>query len=219
MGKLVLTYWPLRGLCQPIMWMLEYAGMDYELRLMTDYQEWLKEKASIPLDYPNLPHILDGDIRMSESAAISKYLAKKCNLMPETDEEIRNADMTEGALTDFKMLFFRLMFNENYDTEKEEFPAKFKAKLTFFEKILAKQPWLVGNKMTWLDFILYETLDVNSMFVPGLLDDFPKAQAFKSKIDSMDKIAAYRESGRFKAWPVTGGPARWGQKPGETIHN
>lgn len=219
MGKLVLTYWPLRGLCQPINWLMEYAGMDYEVRPMMEYQAWLKEKADLPLDYPNLPHIVDGDVRMSESMAICKYLARKCNLMPQTDEEIRNADMTEGALMDFKMLFFKLMFSENYNTEKEEYPAKMKAKLAVFEKIFTKNKWLIGNKMTWLDFVLYESLDVNCMFVPGLLDDFPKVQAYKKELDSLDNIAAYRKSERFHAWPVTGGSARWGQKPGETINS
>ena len=29
------------------------------------------------LDFPNLPYLVDGDVRMTESAAIIKYICKK----------------------------------------------------------------------------------------------------------------------------------------------
>jgi len=177
---------------------------------MTSFEQWTKEKPNLPLDFPNLPHIAEGNVRMSESTAICKYLARKCDLMPKTDQEIINCDIAEGAINDFKMLFFKLMFNPNYDTDKAKYPDSIKTKLALFEKVFAKRPWLTGDNITWLDFVLYESLDVNSMFVPGILDEFPKVVAYKTKIDNLEKIAAYRKSDRFNAWPVTGGAARWG---------
>ena len=197
---------------------MEYANVDYEVREI-NFETWTKEKPALPLDYPNLPHIVDGDIKMSESMAICKYISRKCDLMPKTDEEIRNADMAEGAIIDFRILFFVLMFNTSYDTDKDQYPAQIKAKLVNFERVFTKQKWLVGNRITWMDFVLYESLDVNSMFVPGILDDFPKVKEYKNRIESFDKIAAYRKSDRFKAFPVTGGPARWGKQAGETIYS
>jgi len=210
MGKVTLTYWPLRGLCTPIQWIMEYGGIEYEINRMTSFEQWTKEKPNLPLDFPNLPHIAEGNVRMSESTAICKYLARKCDLMPKTDQEIINCDIAEGAINDFKMLFFKLMFNPNYETDKAKYPDSIKAKLALFEKVFAKRPWLAGDNITWLDFVLYESLDVNSMFVPGILDEFPKVVAYKTKIDNLEKIAAYRKSDRFNAWPVTGGAARWG---------
>jgi len=219
MGKLTLTYWPLRGLCKPIEWILEYAGVEHDISRIFEYEKWLQEKATLPLDYPNLPHIVDGDVRMSESIAICKYLARKHDLMPKTEAETITADIAEGAVHDFKMLFFTLMFNPSYDTEKKAYPDKLKAKLGQFEQVLGKRPWLVGDRVTWLDFVLYESLDVNVMFVPGILDDFPRVAAYKAKIDALPRIAAYRASDRFAPFPVTGGPARWGKNPKETIHD
>ena len=174
---------------------------------------WQTEKPTLDLDFPNLPHIVDGDVKMSESIAICKYIARKCGLMPTTDEEIINSDIAEGAVADFKMIFFRLIFNPNYDTEKEKYPDQIKTKLALFEKVFTKRPWLAGDRITWMDFVLYESLDVNSMFVPGILDDFPKVLDYKARIEALDGIAAYRSSDRFNPYPVTGGSARWGLAP------
>jgi len=215
-GKVVITYWPLRGLGQQIHWLCEVGGIDYEVRHMNPTL-WQTEKPSIELDYPNIPHILDGDFRMSESSAIMKYLSKKCGLAPKTNVEVANSDMAEGALGDLTSPFGRLIFSDNYDTEKLKYPEQYKAKLAVFEKVLSKRPYLAGDRLTWTDIVLYESLDVNSMFVPGVLDDFPKVQEFKARVDSLENVVAYRNSDRFKAWPVTGGPAKWGKVPGETI--
>ena len=222
MGKLTLTYWELRGLCMPIQWIMEYAGVDHNINRMTSPEQWQAEKPKLPLDFPNLPHIVDGNVRMSESFAICKYLAKKHGLMPKSDQEIINSDIAEGAVNDFRMMLFQLMGNPNYATEKADYPAKLKVKLALFEKVFAKRSWLAGGSLTWLDFVLYESLDTNAMFVPGILDDFPNVLAYKKKIDNLGKIAAYRKSNRFSDWPITGGGSPWGapgSQPGTTIHS
>ena len=160
MGKVTLTYWPLRGKCQPINYIMEYAGIDYEMRLM-DGGLWGREKLTLDLDYPNVPHIVDGDVKMSETLAICKHLARKCGLMPKTDEEIRNSDMAEGAVVDFNAAFFKLMFDPNFDSAKEGYIKGVKTKLALFDKVLSKRDWLAGDQITWNDFVLYERLDVN----------------------------------------------------------
>ena len=34
-------------------------------------------KHTIGMDYPNLPYLIDGDVKMSESLAMLKYIARK----------------------------------------------------------------------------------------------------------------------------------------------
>jgi len=214
MGKVVLTYWPLRGLGQHILWILEQGKIEYEFRPMNG-QLWGTEKPTLDMDFPNLPYLVDGDIKISESVAICKYLAKKCGLFPSTDAEVISSDIAEGVVQDFKMAFFKLVFNPNYDEEKEKYPEQVKTKLGYFEKALGKRNWLAGERVTWVDLVFYECLDVNSMYLPGLLDSMPNLQAYKSRVEALDGIAAYRASDRFKAYPVTGGHARWGITPSE----
>jgi len=218
MGKVNLTYWPLRGLCQPIEYIMEYGGIAHDINRQ-DPDKWLAEKPTLPLDFPNLPHIVDGNVRMTESLAICKYLAKKCGLMPQTAQEVITSDIAEGAVNDFRMMLFTLMFVPDYETAKLEYPDKVKAKLALFEKVFSSRLWLAGDRITWLDFVLFESLDINAMYVPGILDGFPKVSLYKAKIEALPKIAAYRNSARFSPWPITGGPGpKWGTVAGETIH-
>jgi len=209
MGKVILTYWKLRGKCEPINYILEYGGIDYEMRYM-DGDLWAKEKPQLDLDYPNLPHMVDGNVRMSETNAICKYLAGKCGLLPTTAEEIRNSNMTEGILSDVTNAFFGLMTDPNYNTVKEQKIAGVKNLLALFEKVLSKRSWLAGGSLTWNDFVFYERIDVYSMMLPGLLDSFPNMKKYKAKMDNLEKIKAYRKSDRFHAYPVTPAGANWG---------
>ena len=218
MGKIIITYWPIRGVAHSIQWLCEQGKVQYEMRAMNPAL-WKTEKATLDMDFPNLPHLQDGSVRMSESNAILKYIAKKCGMMPETEQEIIASDVAEGVMGDMRGYFRQLVFTPTYDTDKLKYPELVKAKLALFDKLLGKRPFLAGDRVTWLDFVLYESVDVNSLFVPGILDDFSNVLEFKARIESLDGIAAYRESGRFKAWPVTAGPANWGKVEGETIHD
>ena len=42
-----------------------------------DREAWLIEKFRIGLDFPNLPYFIDGDVKVTESKSIMKYIAKK----------------------------------------------------------------------------------------------------------------------------------------------
>ena len=38
---------------------------------------WFSEKQSLGLDFPNLPYFIDGDVNLTETRAIMKYIASK----------------------------------------------------------------------------------------------------------------------------------------------
>ena len=40
-------------------------------------EQWLQDKNSLGLDFPNLPYLIDGEIKITETIAIQKYLANK----------------------------------------------------------------------------------------------------------------------------------------------
>ncbi|RXG53577.1 hypothetical protein Avbf_13282 [Armadillidium vulgare] len=63
-----------------IRFILEYTGEDY------------------------LPYYIDGDVKLTQSVAILKYIARKHNLLPKTDAEIcKRPDMLEYEAMDLKM--------------------------------------------------------------------------------------------------------------------
>ena len=40
-------------------------------------QDWLSKKFNLGLDFPNLPYFKDGDLSLTESIAIHRYIADK----------------------------------------------------------------------------------------------------------------------------------------------
>ena len=64
--------------------MLAYCGVDYEEKLYVlgdgpqfDRSEWLADKENLGLEYPNLPYMIDGETKFTETMAILKYVARK----------------------------------------------------------------------------------------------------------------------------------------------
>ncbi|KAJ8301669.1 hypothetical protein KUTeg_020656 [Tegillarca granosa] len=75
-------------LAQPIRLLLNYVGEDFEdvrhMCLVTapEYSRdsWFKVKFTLGLPIPNLPYYIDGDIKITQTNAILRYIARKHNL-------------------------------------------------------------------------------------------------------------------------------------------
>ncbi|XP_076825069.1 glutathione S-transferase 2-like [Clavelina lepadiformis] len=110
---------------------LEYLGVEYEDKRYklsgkppnTDGSSWFGVKAQMNLDLPNLPYIIDGDVRMTQAWAILKYLVRKhAILFPKTEEEIRNCDMLEEVGRDLAMPFYTFCYNhDDFDEAKKKY--------------------------------------------------------------------------------------------------
>jgi glutathione S-transferase len=78
--KLKLGYWKIRGLAQPIRFLLEYLAIPYEDKQYTieNHKEWFEQdKQNLNIFLPNLPYVIDGDFTLTESAAIQAYVIRK----------------------------------------------------------------------------------------------------------------------------------------------
>jgi len=93
-------YWSLRGLVGFIRLIDAYTeeGIKWKTYEVAKYEEWKKEKAENEkkFDFPNLPWMIDGDVKITQSLAILKYIAKKHGLTHDgTLKGEANADMVE----------------------------------------------------------------------------------------------------------------------------
>jgi len=59
---MILAYWPIRGLAEPVRLLFEYVGAEYEELKWTDRDAWFKEKFDLGLPCPNLPYLIDGEL-------------------------------------------------------------------------------------------------------------------------------------------------------------
>ncbi|KAL7985207.1 hypothetical protein Chor_003777 [Crotalus horridus] len=247
---MVLGYWDIRGLAHSIRLLLEYTGTPYEEKLYRcgeapdyDKSQWIDEKEKLGLDFPNLPYLIDGKTKLTQSNAIIRYIARKHHLckyttallraelpdegpflLPrishlsilsaggETEEELCRVDLLENQVMDFRMALVMICYNPDYEKLKPGYLEQLPGKLKLFSQFLGDRKWFAGDKITFVDFLMYDVLDQNRMFEPKCLDQFKNLQDFLTRFEALEKIAAYMSSSRFMKTPISNKMAKWGNK-------
>ena len=76
-NKPILGYWNIRAANRGNVnrYILKYAGVDFEDKVYdfaNNPGEWKEQdKQALGLDFPNLPYIIDGDFKLTESKAVT----------------------------------------------------------------------------------------------------------------------------------------------------
>uniref|UniRef100_A0A8C8TNG9 Glutathione S-transferase Mu 4 n=1 Tax=Peromyscus maniculatus bairdii TaxID=230844 RepID=A0A8C8TNG9_PERMB len=235
---MILGYWNVRGLTQPIRMLLEYTDSSYEEKKYTmgdapDYEQsqWLSDKFKLGLDFPNLPYLIDGPHKITQSNAIIRYIARKNNLCGETEEERIRADIVENQVMDNRMQLIRLCYNPDFVAVPlhssgrptcllgslslrvvTAFLKTIPEKIKLYSEFLGKRPWCAGNKITYVDFLVYDILDQHRIFQPHCLDAFPNLNDFMVRFEGLKKISDYMKSSRFIYKPFYVKLAFWNPK-------
>lgn len=203
----VLGYWKTRALCQPIRLMLGYTGTEFEEKNYPvgdapdyDKSEWLAVKFKLGLAFPNLPYYIDGDVKITQSKAIMRYLARKHGLCGTTPEELVRTDMLECQLTDMHEAFFTVTY-EHYE-QKDSYTASLPAKLRQYSDFLGSRPWFAGDKLTYIDFLAYEIFDQHLSLDRTCLDGFKNLRAFQKRFEDLEAIRKYMASPKFLKKPI-----------------
>jgi hypothetical protein len=110
-SKPVLGYWNIRGLGAQCRYLLHYCGVEFEDKIYAygpgpeyDRSAWYNEKQTLGLELPNLPYLLDDDIKMTETVAIMKYICAKWNpdLLHTDPVAYAKAEMIQGKMLNLK---------------------------------------------------------------------------------------------------------------------
>ncbi|XP_030417070.1 glutathione S-transferase Mu 1-like [Gopherus evgoodei] len=213
---MVLGYWDIRGLAHAIRLLLEYTGTAYEDKMYScgeapdyDKSQWINEKEKLGLDFPNLPYLIDGQTKLTQSNAILRYIARKHKLCGETEEEMLRVDMLENQAMDFRMSLVMIAYNPDFEKVKLGYLEQLPEKLKLVSQFLGKRKWFAGEKITFVDFLMYDILDQNRMFEPKCLDQFQNLKDFLDRFEALEKIAAYMSSSRFMKTPINNRMAKW----------
>uniref|UniRef100_A0A8C0ZUX6 Glutathione S-transferase n=1 Tax=Castor canadensis TaxID=51338 RepID=A0A8C0ZUX6_CASCN len=216
---MTLGYWGFRGMTHPIRLLLEYTDSSYEEKRYTigdapdyDRSQWLSEKFTLGLDFPNLPYLIDGARKITQSNAILHYIARKHDLCGETEEEKIRVDILENQVWDTRLQLGMMCYNPDFEKLKPEFLEGLPEKMKLYSQFLGKRPWFAGDKITFVDFIAYDVLDQHRIFEPKCLDAFPNLKDFLSRFEGLKKISAYMKSSRFLRSPIYLKTAMWGNK-------
>ena len=155
--KPTLAYQDIRGLAQSICLVLAYAGVDFVDKRYkhSERDVWLSDKPNLGLDFPNIPYYMDGDLKISQSMAILKYLARTHGLVARDDRELIKQDIVAEQLSDIRMRFIMgVVFSpkDPADVKDGYITGSLIPQLDDLVKFLGDKQWLTA-KLSYVDFI------------------------------------------------------------------
>ena len=193
-----LTYFDVRGRAEVIRLLLEHAGVAYtEHRVSLD--EWPTLKSS--LAFGQLPIYEEGDLWLNQSNAIYRYLGRKFDLYGESPLEQVACDIVQESFVDAQSSIGGLFWNPNFETvraeyERTDLPALLSRLEKLFNSNSTNSGYWVGKRISYVDFMAWHFLDYVRAFSQKTLHQFEALSAFKKRIESLPRIAAYFNSER-----------------------
>ncbi|XP_040070572.1 glutathione S-transferase Mu 4 [Ixodes scapularis] len=214
------AYWDSRGLGQVTRNLLVYKGVPFQDKRYKkgpppEYSrdEWLADKFSLGLKFPNLPYYIDGDVKLTQSVAILRYLARKYDLGPRNEEETRELDVLEQQARDLATNLIRSFLpGVNLQEARKKYEENMGNVLKPWADHLANRKWAVGDRVTYVDFLVYEALDWNHEFCAAAFKDFPALEQYLKRFEALPNIKEYFASDKYKKWPITAPHFLWGFK-------
>jgi len=201
-----LGYWSLRGLAEPLRYVLHYTGTAFEDKQYDIVGEapnysremWLADKPNLGLEFPNLPYYIDGDLKLTETMAIAGHIARKHGLVGECEKDYVRLDIATGIMQDVAREFAMLCYGADFETKKSAYIDALPTRTEKLSKLLGAGNYLCGDKIAFMDFVLFELLERLQSLVPDCISAHKNLVAFHARVLALPAIAKYRSSPSFK---------------------
>jgi len=225
-ADITLGYWGIRGLAQPIRFLLVAADVPFsEVRLGVlqdgtildeshEDEDWNDVKSQLTMPFPNLPYLIDNSgtttVNLSQSNAILRYLARRFDFYGDSEADRIQIDMLQDEAYDFrnKIIDTAYILGDDYTGAFQQFKIDtLPHYLDSFESYLINRDnknCFVGGRLCLVDFILYELFWQMTLMVPGsILDNNrPTLYAFINAFEKEPKIANYKKSKNYIEHPI-----------------
>ena len=143
-----------------------------------------------------MPYYIDGDVKLTQSLAILRYIGRKQKLDGNTEEEKNRISMLEQQVTDMNSEQNRISYDPNCDNLKEDYLKKLPDSLKLVSNFLGDHPFVSGANISYVDFLLYEYLTKISVLVPDVFGQFPNLKEFLERIESLPRVGSYIKSAK-----------------------
>ncbi|XP_060572023.1 uncharacterized protein LOC132730183 [Ruditapes philippinarum] len=171
--------------------------------------------------YPHFapPMIKKGNFQLSQTSVICRYLGEVLGIYPDTVEDKLHAEQISACCHDYiaegRLAFHGIYPVGSYSIQKEEtqpYIDRFVAErlsrwMKYFERVLASnnggKGFLFGEKLTYCDLSLFHILHATEFQFPDTYkaaEYMPLLKAFKERIASRPRLAAYLKSDRWRGF-------------------
>lgn len=185
-------------------YLLADCGVDYEERIIT--KEMLAElRSEGHLLFQQLPLLEIDGLKLVQSGAIIRYLARKFNLYGNDDREAVICDMVVGGLNDFLSKFLGYPFANDKEVHIRDNLLPFVSRyLKPLEEMITnnKGSYLLGNHVAFPDFLFLELLEYINEILPTTLEEYPCLKQYYQAMRKRPNMKKFYESGQH--YPLAG---------------
>lgn len=102
--------------------------------------------------------------------------------------------------------------NPNYKEVMSEYERNLGSVLEAWSRHLSAVQWVLGDRITYVDFMLYEGLDWNHEFKPDAFAPYPALVEYLRRFEELPGIKEYMASGAYNKWPMLSPKRVWGYR-------
>nr|AGN03945.1 glutathione S-transferase pi [Perna viridis] len=198
-----LAYFPVRGRGESIRTLLIDNDIAFEEVNVLPRENW-ENNWKPKMQFGQCPSYTDDDgFQLVQSNAILRYLGRKYDLYGSNNQEASLVDMINDGVEDVRIQYTRMIY-QNYEAGKEPYIQELPKKLEPFEKLIKSSGYILGEKISWADYNLYDFLDIQTILSPGCLDSFPNLKAYLDRMKARPGVQKRRQTDNFKNMPVNG---------------
>ena len=223
---ITLGYWGIRGLGQPIRYLLVCAGVPFSeirtgvlqdgtlLNKEEEDEDWANVRSTLTMPFPNLPFLIDSSggtpVQLTQSNAILRYLAGRLDFYGDSESERTEIDVLQDEAYDFRNEIIQTAYTpaEEYQALYQHFSTHTLPRyLNNFENYLTareEKNFFVGKRLSLVDFVLYELFRQMTLMVPDSITDSSRPLLFRyiNAFEETPRIASYLKSENYIERPV-----------------
>ncbi|XP_015519132.2 glutathione S-transferase-like isoform X1 [Neodiprion virginianus] len=191
-----LTYFPTKGVAEPIRFILSYGGVDF-VDDRFNREDWPKLKPSML--FGQVPILEVDGKKINQSTAISRYLAKQFGIAGRNEWEALEIDAIVATIDDFRSKIAAWHYETDEATKKRKEGPLFKETIPFYLENLDAQVkknggYFVGGALSWADLLFVAMLDyINFMAKTDVIGKYENLKQLKTKVLDLPKIKAWVE--------------------------
>jgi len=184
--------------------MLADQGQEWK-EIVVNFEDWMKGDLKGTCVFGQLPKFEDGDLALFQSNAILRHLGRNHGACGKDDREAALIDMMNDGVEDLRLKYGKLIYQE-YETGKDAYIKDLPNHLSKFDAFIAKNNsgFLVGDKISYADYNLFDLLLNHLVLCPTCLDTTPKLKAFMEQMSARPKIKAFIDTDAHKKLPING---------------
>ena len=203
-------YWGIRGAGQVPRLVLAYCGHEFEDVKYTEKEKWFDEdKKNIGFEFPNLPYLIDGDFKFTESKAIIYYAVAKAGKTELFGKDLKDQTVVmqlQGVYQDAMTALIPLFWNPKWEEALEGALGKVVPKLELMAKFYGEKEFAMGY-LTLIDFVVAETSNHIEKIAPEVFAKFPFLAKTREAFNNLPEIKTYYAKETAVKGPFTAPPA------------